>query len=65
MTVEFEPTRASGLRRLQEFVPHAGKTYAVRRNYDLGPGQHSGVSMLSPYVCCRLVSEEEIVTSVL
>jgi deoxyribodipyrimidine photo-lyase len=66
MTTNFAPpTRAAALERLTAFVPAAGATYASRRNFDSGPGQRAHVSMLSPYVRHRLISEQEIVAAVL
>mgnify|MGYP005856573363 CR=1 FL=1 len=59
------PTRSEGLRRLEAFVPRAGRAYAELGNYDEGPGRHSHVSTLSPYVRHRLVREEEVVGEVL
>jgi len=56
------PTRAEGLRRLQAFLPNAGRAYAARRNLDL-PG-HPHVSTLSPWLRHRLVTEAEVVTAV-
>ncbi|WP_422828098.1 FAD-binding domain-containing protein [Thalassococcus sp. BH17M4-6] len=61
----FPPTRTEALTRLQKFVPHAGRDYAARRNFDLGPGQHSGVSTLSPYLRHRLLTEEEVLRATL
>jgi deoxyribodipyrimidine photo-lyase len=54
------PTREEGLRRLGGFVPFAGRDYAERRNYVPGT-----VSLLSPYVRHRLLTEEEIAGAVL
>ncbi len=68
MTVALETfphTRTEALDRLRRFVPAAGRDYAARRNYDMGPGQHSGVSTLSPYLRARLITEEEVLRSVL
>ena len=65
MSDAFTPTRTAALERLSAFAPKAGRTYAERRNYDLGPGQHSDVSTLSPYVRCRLITEEEVLQAVL
>ncbi len=59
------PTRESGLRRLQAFVPRAGRDYARLRNFDRGPGRHSDVSTLSPWIRHRMVLEEEVVRAVL
>ena len=61
----FPPTRAEALSRLNRFLPKAGKTYAARRNYDLGAGQHNDVSTLSPYLRTRLITEEEVLHAVL
>lgn len=61
----FPPTRTSALERLAKFLPHAGRDYAGRRNYDLGPGRHEGVSTLSPYLRCRLITEAEVLQAVL
>jgi deoxyribodipyrimidine photo-lyase len=57
------PTRTEALERLAAFVPHAGRDYASRRNFDL-PG-HPHVSGLSPYLRHRLITEEEVLTAVL
>ncbi|WP_300034848.1 FAD-binding domain-containing protein [uncultured Roseobacter sp.] len=67
MTVSdlFIPDRTAALERLQQFLPHAGRDYAARRNYDTGPGAPAGVSMLSPWLRCRLITEEEVVRAVL
>ncbi|MBV0912338.1 FAD-binding domain-containing protein [Anianabacter salinae] len=59
----FPPTRADGLARLAGFVPKGGRAYAERRNHDL-PG-HADVSRLSPYIRHRLVTEGDVVRSVL
>jgi deoxyribodipyrimidine photo-lyase len=61
----FPPTRSAGLRRLAEFVPHAGRAYAAKRNFDQGAGQHISVSALSPYIRHRLITESEVVAAVL
>jgi deoxyribodipyrimidine photo-lyase len=61
----FAPTRAEGLRRLQAFLPRAGARYAAERNSDLGPRLRGNVSMLSPYLRHRLLTEFEVVRAVL
>ncbi len=61
----FPPTRAAGLQRLSDFVPHAGAHYAARRNTDYGPQKPASVSRLSPYLRYRLITEEETVRAVL
>lgn len=59
------PNRNKGLESLKSFAPHSGRDYARLRNYDLGPGRHVHVSGLSPYLRHRLITEEEVLRSVL
>lgn len=63
--MEWIPTRAAGLARLQAFLPHAGRAYADRRNLDLGPQDRSNISALSPWLRRRMITEEEVVAAVL
>ncbi len=65
MTITFIPTRTEALARLNDFVPRAGRIYADGRNADHGPDARSNVSVLSPYVRHRLITEREIVAAVL
>ena len=65
MSEPFPPTHHAALERLSAFVPKAGRDYAARRNYDLGPGNHTHVSGLSPYLRCRLITESDVVHAVL
>ncbi|MFY7959865.1 MAG: DNA photolyase, partial [Elsteraceae bacterium] len=55
-----EATRAAGLARMEAFLPASGRDYARDRNADHGPGERSNVSMLSPYLRHRLVTEREL-----
>ena len=59
------PNREEALRRLDAFVPHAGRAYAAQRNFDRGPGRRDNVSLLSPYIRHRVLTEVEVVRSVL
>ena len=61
----FIPTRAEGLRRLADFAPRAGRAYADTRNGDSGPADRSNVSVLSPYLRRRLITEREVAATVL
>ena len=58
-------TRAHALELLEAFKPRMGRRYASGRNYDHGPGRHSAVSRLSPYVRRRLTTEAELVAAAL
>ena len=60
----FIPTRAAGLERLKTFLPSAGNNYAALRNYDLGQNNHTNVSLLSPYIRHRSLTEIEVLKSV-
>ena len=61
----FPPARAAAQERLASFVPRAGRAYAAQRNADSGPGLKANVSMLSPYVRHRILSEREVIAAVL
>jgi deoxyribodipyrimidine photo-lyase len=61
----FVATRSAALDRLAAFVPRAGRHYADGRNADHGPDARANVSVLSPYVRHRLVTEEEVVAAAL
>lgn len=63
MTPDFPPLRAARLERLFACLPRAGRDYADLRNHDL-PG-HPHVSRLSPYLRHRIVTEEDILATVL
>jgi len=58
-------TRAAAEARLEDFRPRMGKRYASGRNYDRGPGKHTAVSCLSPYVRRRILTEEALVRAAL
>ena len=58
-------TRAHGLARLQAFAPAMGWRHANGRNFDHGPGKHSAISTLSPWIRRRLVTEAEVVAAAL
>lgn len=66
METTFNPTRTAALERLSGFLPKAGRAYASKRNFDLGASRHTEhVSCLSPYLRCRLITETEVLDSVL
>jgi deoxyribodipyrimidine photo-lyase len=57
------PTRAAALARLAAFIPLMGRAYADGRNFDPGPGKPAHVSVLSPYIRHRLITEQEVVAA--
>ena len=58
-------TRTEGEKIMAAFTPRMGRRYANGRNTDHGPGAHKAVSVLSPYVRRRLVTEQELVAAAL
>ena len=63
--MNFARTRAEATSQLSSFIPRAGKSYAAQRNFDHGPGRHRAVSVLSPAIRHRLITEEEVVSATL
>jgi hypothetical protein len=65
--MDFSPTRARGLARLQEFLPATGRRYAETRNADDGPasGGRGNVSQLSPWLHAGLIGAPEVLEAVL
>jgi len=66
--MQFQSTRAAAAKRLLEFVGNAGRAYANNRNYDDGPpatGARRNVSQLSPWLHGGLLSEREVIETVL
>ncbi|TVQ75060.1 MAG: DNA photolyase FAD-binding protein [Chromatiaceae bacterium] len=61
----FPPSHIAALERLKAFVPSAGRHYAAQRNRDPGPGQRDNVSLLSPYIRHRVLSEHQVIEAVL
>jgi deoxyribodipyrimidine photo-lyase len=61
----FPASRTDGLNRLAQFAPRAGHDYAAGRNTDSGPDGFTAVSKLSPYLRYRVLTEQEVVASVL
>lgn len=59
------PSRAAALARLDAFAPRMGRAYAAGRNHDPGPGLRRDVSLLSPHLRHRLVTECETVAAAL
>ena len=65
VTPVFVATRAEALRRLDLFLPRAGRAYAEQRNSDGGPEAERSVSALSPYLRYRLLTEREVIAAAL
>ena len=63
--VDFTPARETGLKRLDMFVARMGHQYSSRRNFDYGPRCRDNVSILSPWIRHRAITEEEVLQAAL
>ena len=59
--MNFEPSRAKALDRLESFVKNNLAEYSKLRNFDFGPEKRSNVSCLSPYITHGIINEQEII----
>ena len=59
--MNFEPSRAKALDRLESFVENNLAEYSKLRNFDFGPEKRSNVSCLSPYITHGIINEQEII----
>ena len=59
--MNFEPSMANALDRLESFVENNLAEYSKLRNFDFGPEKRSNVSCLSPYISHGIVNEQEII----
>lgn len=59
-SVTFTPTRTAGLARLEKFLSRTAQHYERNRNYDFGPERRSNISVLSPWIRHRLITEEDV-----
>ena len=59
--MNFEPSRAKALNKLNDFVENNLSEYSKLRNFDFGPENRSNVSCLSPYITHGIISEKEVI----
>ena len=59
--MNFEPSRAFAIKKLDNFIESKLGEYPRLRNFDFGPNNRSNVSSLSPYVTHGVISEIEII----
>ena len=56
-----EPTKKAALSRLDNFINSGLANYSHDRNYDYGPENRDNISMLSPYLRHRVITEELVI----
>lgn len=61
----FDTNPEAAIKALHNFLPRAGGEYTSNRNYDYGPMRRENVSMLSPWIRIRMLSEWQILSAVL
>ena len=59
--MNFEPSRAKALDKLNNFVENNLSEYSKLRNFDFGPENRSNVSCLSPYITHGIINEKEVI----
>ena len=59
--MNFEPSRAKALNKLNDFVENNLSEYSKLRNFDFGPKNRSNISCLSPYITHGVISEKEVI----
>ncbi len=59
--MNFEPSRAKALNKLNDFIEKNLFEYSKLRNFDFGPENKSNVSCLSPYITHGIISEKEVI----
>ena len=60
-----EATKKAALSRLDEFISSGLDKYSRDRNYDFGPENRENISMLSPYLRHRVITEEYVINKCL
>lgn len=61
----WQPNHAAALKQLHAFLPNAGSVYAQQRNFDLDSSSATHVSLLSPWLRHRIITEETVLHEVL
>ena len=59
--MNFEPSRASAIENLNNFIDKGLNNYPKLRNFDFGPNKRSNISCLSPYITHGVISELEVI----
>ena len=59
--MDFKPSRASAIEKLDNFINYNLSDYSKQRNFDYGPEKRSNVSCLSPYITHGVINEVEVI----
>ena len=63
--IDLNATKENAINELNDFIDNRLHSYESMRNYDLGENNHQNVSLLSPYIRHRLITEQEVISAAL
>ena len=63
--MNFEPSRAQAINKLDNFVENNLSEYSRLRNFDFGPDKRSNISCISPYISHGILNELEVIDKAL
>ncbi len=63
--MNFEPSRAQAINKLDNFVENNLSEYSRLRNFDFGPDTRSNISCISPYISHGILNELEVIDKAL
>ena len=63
--IDLNATKENAINELNDFIDNRLHSYESLRNYDLGENNHQNVSLLSPYIRHRLITEQEVISAAL
>ena len=58
--MNFNPTRATAIENLNNFIENELSSYSKLRNFDFGPDKRTNISCLSPYITHGVLTEQEV-----
>ena len=65
LIIDLNATKEDAINELNDFIDNRLHSYESLRNYDLGEDNHQNVSLLSPYIRHRLITEQEVISTAL
>ena len=65
LIIDLNATKENAINELNDFIDNRLHSYESLRNYDLGEDNHQNVSLLSPYIRHRLITEQEVISEAL
>ncbi len=63
--MNFEPSRARAINKLDNFIENNLSEYSRLRNFDFGPDKRSNISCISPYISHGILNELEVIDKAL